>query len=373
MERDFMYPVLLLKFFVFIFAGFSWNRNSLIDMLGDPSSSKFSANIVREVMYLLMFPPKVQLTPTAFNVMMDLITGLTGANASSDLLAMDNVSQHAKLQQLSVATGTNSQLNGNSAGSNHTNSHSSSSSSSNSHSGTELAARRRELAQAEKLLWSLLTSHDPDTVCAVPTKSQAALCLKLYRRVLLAAEWRPDTLANRELSTGSGGLLGFVSVATFSRNLDGDDAAGDGSGGGVHSSSSGGGGSGQGLDGTPAVLLDAEELFCTINMLSALCKILVLGYKAYEKKHPGQLDDEALQREVPFEELFDGLAVGTKSDVANSILESLSNCTYLWKRRFDRKVVGTLKENNHLLLVDATNSSSNNNILSSGVGGRWST
>lgn len=314
-----------------MFAGFAWNKSSLLDMIGDPSGMAFNPNIVREVMYLLLFPPKVELSSAAFHVMMDLMTGVTCAgelSTAADALAESVHSTpgapsavHKPLlertsSEISLPGAPDSQSpRGGNAGRNDV---------------TGTAVLRHDLARAEKLLWALLTAHDDTSASAVPFKNEAAVCLKLYRRVLNAAQWKPDGLTNKQAA--SGGLLSFVgigSAANFSGNL--DDSSGD------H-------GTANGIDTTPSVVLEVEELFCIINMLSALCKALVLAHKTYEKKHT-----EAEGYAVSCEVLFGALSVGTKSDVANSILECLSGCTYLWRRRFDGQLMASFKATNILL------------------------
>jgi hypothetical protein len=314
-----------------MYSGFAWNRNCLLDMLGDPAGAAFNPNVVREVMYLLMFPPKVELSQIAFHVMMDLMTGVTFAGEmnvvaeSRHAQEMNGVSR-APLERISSEA---SMLGGGDVAA----------------SSHGVAVLRHDLAKAEKLLWALLTAHDENAPIAVPSKAEAATCLKLYRRVLHSAQWKPDTLSSKR--TPQSGLFSFVGLgaSSFSRNVDDEN---DLSGGGV--------------DSTPSILLEIEELFCTINLLSALCKALVLAHKTHDKKAvvraagagagAGAGADALLTHdaEVPsFGELFSALPVGTKSDVANSVLECLNSCTFLWKRRFDANLMATFRETNYLL------------------------
>lgn len=305
-----------------MYSGFAWNRNCLLDMLGDPAGAAFNPNVVREVMYLLMFPPKVELSQVAFHVMMDLMTGVTFAGemnvaAESRHAHEANGASRAPLERTSSEV---SMLGGGDAASSH-----------------GVAVVRHDLAKAEKLLWALLTAHDENAPIAVPSKAEAATCLKLYRRVLHSAQWKPDTLSSKR--TPQSGLFSFVGLgaSSFSRNVDDENDL-----------------SGMGVDSTPSILLEIEELFCTINLLSALCKALVLAHKTHEKKALVRAAGaEALlthdTKVLSFEELFSALPVGTKSDVANSILECLNSCTFLWKRRFDANLMATFRETNYLL------------------------
>ena len=70
-------------------------------------------------------------------------------------------------------------------------------------SGSNLTVQ--DLAKAEKLLWGLLTNQDENSNAAnvVPTKAEAAMCLKLYRMVLNTADWKlshKGFLAGRSLA-----------------------------------------------------------------------------------------------------------------------------------------------------------------------------
>lgn len=324
-----------------MFSGFAWNRNSLLDMLGDPAGAAFNPNVVREVMYLLMFPPKVELSQVAFHVMMDLMTGVTFAGemtvAAESRHHIDVPSTPTNGNKLSSASLS---LSSPRSVPNHTTlQRSSSEISLQGDLGPAVGpiVLRHDLAKAEKLLWSLLTAHDDGAPIAVPTKNEAATCLKLYRRVLHTAQWKPDSLSQKQApQTGIFSFVGLGGVSAFSRSMDE----------GVDSP-------GGGIDTTPSVILEVEELFCTINLLNAICKALVLAHKMREKKTtisnstttPAG-DDTVV---VTFEQLFSALPVGTKSDVANSILECLNSCTYLWKRRFDANLMASFRAANMLL------------------------
>jgi len=344
MDRDFLYPSLLIKFYSFMFAGFSWNRISLADMLGDPADLDFSVSIVKEVMYLIMFPAKVELPSATFQVVMDLIMGATYA---SELRGMDSSGGKASSVLSAAAaaaapTTTNGQMNGDSK-------HLERISSDVSLSGLPDSASspgplgskgdqaiKSDLAKTEKLLWSLLTSQDGMDSTAVPDKSEAGACLRVYRRILQTAAWKPDTLANKQITKS--GLLSFI-AGGVSTNFSGDidDTAFDAS---------------RGLEGTPSIVLEVEEVFCIMNFLAAICKALVLAHKANEKKlitaaarkeDKGGCDSDTRPAVMSFAALFNTVPVGTKSDFANSILECLNSCAFLWKRRFEGSLLTSFK------------------------------
>jgi hypothetical protein len=296
-------------------------------MLGDPASGEFNANIVREVLYLLVFPAKVETPQVAFQVMMDLITGSTYA---SELAAGE--STPAEGQQGSNGKSATQHLER--TGSEISLLAGAENAPSPFQTAPRAAGARQNYARAEKLLWSLLTSRDSISTACVPSKSEAAALLRVYRRVLQAAQWKPDTLANKQITKS--GLLSFMaggSGANFSGDI--DESAHDAL---AHS----------GVDMTHSMVLEVEELFCTLNLLSALCKVLVLAHKTHEKKHANGAAEDG-ESHLSFEALFESVSVGTKSDFANSILESLSSCTYLWKRRFEGSLLMTFKTENLLL------------------------
>jgi len=49
---------------------------------------------------------------------------------------------------------------------------------------------------------------------------------------------------------------------------------------------------------------------------------------------------------LKFGELLEHLAPGTKSDIANSLLESLEHCGKLWKKRYDRSFLLSVFKSN---------------------------
>ena len=67
--------------------------------------------------------------------------------------------------------------------------------------------------------------------------------------------------------------------------------------------------------------------------MCALCKLIVFGYNSLERRN---VDIESNHRQFNMVTLVEALPIGTKSDVANALLETLENCMLLWRRRFDR-------------------------------------
>lgn len=277
-----------------------------MDMLGDPSERSFSCSILREVLYLLLFPARKDVNPLEFNAMMDLITGQMCSLEMAALHVNEDCGAPSRGRDDVTSSGQLSQL-----------------------------------ARSEKLLWALLTAHNPHEVTSLPSKSEVALCLKVYRRVLSAAGWKVSAFENKTL-TSSGlfnlvGLTGGSSRKALSFSVDLDDSSYD-----VESS----------LDTTPSLVLEVEELYSIVNMQASLCKCIVLAFKSYEKTRippppppaVAECEEKGEEEVLLYQQLFDGLSVGTKSDVANSVLESLHSFAYLWKRRFDRDLLRSFRD-----------------------------
>jgi hypothetical protein len=65
-ERDFLYPVLFQKFHAAFFAGWSWQRATASDMLGDPvGPGGYDGAALRDVLCVLLFPALFALPSTA--------------------------------------------------------------------------------------------------------------------------------------------------------------------------------------------------------------------------------------------------------------------------------------------------------------------
>jgi hypothetical protein len=96
---------------------------------------------------------------------------------------------------------------------------------------------------------------------------------------------------------------------------------------------------GSGAKYVPTLAVELEELFVTVNMLSTMCKVLLQSYNAFKKCKSIATNDSVTLRAV-----FDSLPIGLKSDVANSLLEALSGFTFVWRKRFERSLLKSLKD-----------------------------
>lgn len=252
-DCDFMYPALLTKFYSFLHAGFAWNRNSTIDMIGDPASaSDFS--ILREVASLLLFTQQLEKAAVAYSSILGVFTG--------------------ELLRSTIAP--NDEVEG-------------------------LSFQIIELVKVEKILWYLLNSSVGVEDVPAPNKVAASHCVRYYRRLLNIANWRLG-------SAPKGFLAEFAGVDHKATSKDAYD-------------------------------LELDEFFSVIHMLSVICRAIILSYTALEKK-------QTITSELKFGELLEHLAPGTKSDIANSLLESLEHCGKLWKKRYDRSFLLSVFKSN---------------------------
>jgi cAMP-dependent protein kinase regulator len=170
-DSDIMRPFLLSKLYLQVFSGCAWSRNGpqflagAVDVRSTKLRQAFSAQ--------LFFKP----APWAGSCGDKLSVGYR--DALIGILSGDT--ERVILLPGSQAVMQSSQYGG-------------------ADSASTLTAE--DLAKAEKLLWALLITQD-DAMCTVPTKAEAAMCLKLYRRVLSAADWQASTkgyLAGRALA-----------------------------------------------------------------------------------------------------------------------------------------------------------------------------
>ena len=252
-DCDFMYPALLTKFYSFLHAGFAWNRNSTVDMIGDPASAA-DFSILREVASLLLFTQQLEKAAVAYSSILGVFTG--------------------ELLRSTIAP--NDEVEG-------------------------LSYQMTELVKVEKILWYLLNSSVGVEDVPAPNKIAASHCVRYYRRLLNIANWRLGSAPKGFLAEFAGVDHKATSKETYDPELD--------------------------------------EFFSVIHMLSVICRAIILSYTALEKK-------QTITSELSFGELLEHLAPGTKSDIANSLLESLEHCGKLWKKRYDRSFLLSVFKSN---------------------------
>lgn len=81
--------------------------------------------------------------------------------------------------------------------------------------------------------------------------------------------------------------------------------------------------------------LDADEFFCLMHLLTILCKLILFGYNGIEKQRSKSASYEGGSAVATLEDIISALPLGSKSDLANSFLEILDQCTAIWRMRYD--------------------------------------
>lgn len=264
-DCDFMYPALLTKFYSFLHAGFAWNRNSTIDMIGDPSSAT-DFGILREVASLLLFTQQLEKAAVAYSSILGVFTG--------------------ELLRSTMATDESEGL----------------------------SFQITELVKVEKILWYLLNAPTGVEDVPAPNKIAASHCVRFYRRLLNIANWRLGAAPKGFLAE----FAGVDHKATVKDSYD----------------------------------LEIDEFFSVIHILSVICRAIILSYTSLEKK-------QSITVDLKFGELLEHLAPGTKSDIANSLLESLEHCGKLWKRRYDRSFLLSVFSDNSSNSISQNDNDSN--------------
>lgn len=257
LDSEYMYPVILTKYFCFLHAAFAWNRSSTIDMLNSNVEEGGSGgvpdySIIKEVTNLL----------------------LLSNNHQADRRSMEckEILNVFSAEVFSASHAANNE---------------------------ELNADSINLV--EKIVWSLLTSKDNTATfnCLVPLKAETSQCLRYYKRLLHAADWRVGALPKEVVE-------GTSAASNASKNESRFDA-------------------------------ETDEYYAIVHLLSVICRAIILAYTALEKPKKNSATITVLpENGVTFGSLLQILPPGSISDVANSMLESLEHCIRLWKKRFDK-------------------------------------
>lgn len=171
-------------------------------------------------------------------------------------------------------------------------------------SSSSIANKSAKLHTTENILWCLVNSFDDVSAMEAPPKELVMECLRNYKRCLSSSRWKLGSKAKRAIE-------------------------------------------GTSLDADVMEALDAEEFFCTMYLVCTLCKLIVYGYNALEKKHSG-----ANTSRPSFHTLISTLPVGTKTDIANSFLEALEHCMFIWRQRFETLHFSLVLGQNSTSLVD---------------------
>ena len=186
-------------------------------------------------------------------------------------------------------------------------------------SSTILATAPSAVCHVEHILWSIImATSDTFYSAAAPPRAATAYCLRYYRRLLASAKWKVKSSSTyaSEHAAGPSMFAGF----SFS------------------------------FPAKPVVLNqfdpDVEELLATVHLLSVVCRVVLLGYIAIGKREKTSSPFYRSETQViSFHQLIAALPPGTKSDIANLLLEAIDHCNRLFRKRFEC-----------LLLTSATNS-----------------
>lgn len=309
-----------------MYAGFTWNRSSVVDMIGESTDSdissgdsvSFDPSIVRDVLFMFLFPShRMDIPASKLHAVMDLITGSTIV----DELTLSGVDRHSDSGGGSPRT--MDPMKGDTSAIPANNLERIASDMNMGQSVNTIKPSMTSIASAERVVWNLLTSPDAQGHCPIPGREDMTVCLKLYRKLIQAAEWKASNFG-KKTDEPSGSLLGFM-VLPIANN-----------------------GNQSSHEKIPSIVLEIEELFCTLNLLSAVSKAIVLAHKSYAKKLlvGGTPADSSV---FASDEVLGALAVGTRSDIANTILECLRSFSELWRRRFDDRLLRALQKSNSLL------------------------
>ena len=257
LDNEYMYPVILTKYYCFLHAAFAWNRSSTLDMLssnldevGAGDAPNYS--IIKEVTNLLLLSNHHQADRRSMECREILSV------FSAEVFTASNVSHNEELNADSINL-------------------------------------------VEKILWTLLTSKDNAATfnCTVPSKVETSQCLRYYKRLLHAADWRVGVLPKEVVDATN-------NTSSTSKNESRFDA-------------------------------ETDEYYAVVHLLSVVCRAIILAYTALEKpKKNAIVIPMATENGVTFGGLLHSLPPGSISDVANSMLESLEHCIRLWRRRFDK-------------------------------------
>ena len=355
MDSDFMTPTLLLKYFSFLHAGFAWNGSAMKEMelgitdtteLDSHGNSGGCAAIIKEVVGLLLFPASVQqslagstpgsvprtcaIEAETLTAVMAIFTGdilsteggaetdRSSSSSSSGGGSPRNSSQRAESDTLSYAETPTRPLPRNNSGGFIVNSASPPLTPFEKPVVTNYGAygnpTSADLVRVERTIWSLITAQASVADAQVPSKRDSALCLRYCRRALNTSKWasglRKGLLEKWEMS----GVLGSFasSIGTGTKNTKDSD--------------------GSSNNEISACKADIDELFACITVMSVVSRAIVLSHNKLAKDPSW---DSANSAHLTLEQLLQCLPLGTTSDVANSLLEAVEQCTGLWRRRFE--------------------------------------
>ena len=190
LDSDIMMPLLLIRYYCFLHSGFAWNHVVVTDMLGDASSGDADANVLREVVYLLVLSQQPQPSSTCNSQSTDLTETIlqlfTGQIFSSDGTG---------------SGGGGESGNGKSGGAG--------GAGGNSIFPSEGEAEHRVAAKVDKILYSLLGARDSIASIPAVTQEGASICLRYYRKLIQMSHWK---IGKTECSAEVGEMFNMLSL-----------------------------------------------------------------------------------------------------------------------------------------------------------------
>eukprot|EP01041_Mallomonas_annulata_P002463 gene2463-4782_t len=338
-SADFAYPLISSLLQVFLYGGMSWNRSSMLDLLyensdGDehvdtqtqtqtpnvprsnhnntvtvpvvthppPHFARRDFSLLSELATLMMYPHQSDKEFAAVTAIFAMLTGspsptpTTTATATTGTLP-NRPSHHVTQHTPGHAPLPSPPVTGEGAAA---------VSATTVVSSLVTTTSGPELARTEMFLWGLFMSNSPVHQAPVPSRSELSECLRHYRRLLLSVGWRVASSSSG--SSGSEKKSGSTTTTAGSTAVPPMEE--------------------------PEFDLHTDEFFATVHLLSVICKAIILAYNAVEKEQI-KLKKTVNLDHLTLGTLMSSLQAGTKSDLANALLEALEYCARLWRRRYD--------------------------------------
>ena len=283
MDSDFIFPSIILKYYCFLHAGLTWNKEAVSDMLrfkdSEPNQEyeiPIDLSILKEVVTLSLLSER--LPPHQIGMYEAMLRVLVGEVFFTQLDLTPKLMNTSTSIIYRNGTDKGQVMN---------------------YSPDDKVQTQCSLARTERHLWSLLMSPDnvQDSLC--PSKGDAASLLRHYRRLLSNSKWKATPM-------NKGGIL--MAFAFGSKKEEIETSFG----------------------------IELDGFFSTIQILSVFCKAIVLARNAYER-----IIRSSDNVWISFGFLMNCLTPGIKSDIANSLLAALELTSILSKKRF--KMVNTCK------------------------------
>jgi hypothetical protein len=274
-----------------MYAGLAWNRSAATDMLGDPESARFSTMILRDVMNLVLFPDRNLIPEDSFKKLLHLMTF-----DESTLHQYITASHHADISSEEGYIRVDH-------------------------------VKMSDISKAENHLWHMLGLKTEQDVIEAPSRVTTSYCLRLYRKILSESQWRAQDFSAKNTEVYS--FMQFMGINNVFAPLNPTSTK---------------------MENKKGFQLDSEleELFCCYNVMSLACRALLVSYNTVQKQHKrsSKASEEQMDQRssLSYQHLLNGLGVGIKSDLANSMLEGLNSFTFIWKRRFCKSLLVKLRD-----------------------------